>query len=125
MKPHSLWEQIHVIEREIDKLRILGLTEQMPILRELFHVRSQLLSLRAAAVPKPTRLILTLLGLSPGEFRVWFDIETGWMVEARREKGAPPIYHSIDAETALKISNRELTPELEKRLLTPSEIVDH
>jgi len=120
---YAIWEQVHVIEREIGKLRTLGLTEQMPLYRELYQLRGRWMGMLGLKVPKVTQLVAAVLGLSPGEFRVWFDIETGWMVEARREKGAPPIYHSIDAETAVKISNRELSPDLEKRLLTPSDYI--
>jgi hypothetical protein len=120
---YAIWEQVHNIEREINKLRTLGITQQMPVYRELYHLRARWVNMLGLKTPKVTQLVATVLGLSPGEFRVWFDIETGWMVEARREKGADPVYHSVDAETAVKVSNRELTPELEKWLLTPSEYI--
>ena len=67
--------------------------------------------------------LLRLVGLSPGEFRLWWDMEGGWMVEAREKPGAPPVYRYVDAETAVRIIKGDIDHELEERLMAPAEPV--
>ena len=72
-------------------------------------------------VPRPVTFILKLFGLSPGEIKLWFDAESGWLSEARERPGAPPIYHYITVDQAITLLKGELTHDLEKVLMTPDE----
>ena len=70
-------------------------------------------------VPRPTTLIIKLLGLSPGEIRLFQDAERGWLVEAIERTGAQPVYKYVTDEIALTLLKGELTHELEAELMTP------
>ena len=70
-------------------------------------------------LPRITSLIAKLVGFSPGEITLWADAELGWMTEARERPGAPPVYKYVSNEVAEKLVKREVTPELEKVLMTP------
>ena len=66
-------------------------------------------------------LFLRLLGLSPGEIKLWHDAECGWFTEAREHPGATPVYHYISDEVAASIIKGELSKELEAELMKPDE----
>ena len=72
-------------------------------------------------IPKPLTLIARLLGLSPGEIKLWFDAEGGWMSEARVRPGASPIYHYIGSDQAISILKEDISPELHEYLFTPDD----
>ncbi|GAI64197.1 unnamed protein product [marine sediment metagenome] len=75
--------------------------------------------------PRVLSLLAKLVGLSPGEFRLWHDVESGWMSEARARPRALPVYKAISDEVAMTILKEEITPELEAILLTPDVGVDN
>ena len=76
------------------------------------------LSLRIPSTRVPSLLKLLAL-LSPGELKVWFDIEVGWMVEGRLEPGAPPVVRRVSAEDAMTLLKPEPPADLVHRLLQP------
>lgn len=74
-------------------------------------------------IPRPTRALLTLYGLSPGTITLWIDAESGFFSEARVKPGAPPVYKAVSDEVAMAILKGELTKELELELMTPDPYV--
>ncbi len=73
--------------------------------------------------PRPMTLLIKLVGLSPGTIHLWHDGESGFFTEARAKEGAPPIYHHVTDEVAIKILKGELTHELEAELMKPDEYI--
>jgi len=84
-------------------------------------LRNSLLATIGIKVPKPMSLLLTLVGLSPGSVKVWYDGDSGWFTEARERDGAPPVYHHVTDDVAAAILRGELTHELEAFLMKPDE----
>lgn len=115
------WQQINTIEKAMKGLRVSGIPEISDAYQSLNQLRGQLLTKVGLKFPRTVSQIARFAGLSPGEIRVWFDIESGWMAEARAKPGAPPVYHALSAETAAQILKGELTKELELQLMAPDE----
>jgi len=113
------WHQIGEIDKALKTMRGFGILESSPAYQALNKARGALFGKIGFRVPRPTNLLLKLLGLSPGEVKVWHDSEAGWMVEARKTPKAPPVYHYVDDEVAMTILKGELTHELEDKLMTP------
>jgi hypothetical protein len=113
------WSQINELERAMRSLRRLGIDELFPGYQQLNALRGQLLKQVGFKYPRTITQLIRLVGFSPGEFAVWHDVESGWMVEARARPGAPPVYHYVSDEVAVAVMKRELTHELEEELLTP------
>ena len=85
-------------------LRALGVAGLSPLsapYRELYKLRGELMGKLLGLFPRMSSLLKIIVGLSPGELRVWFDNETGWMAEARETPGAPPVYRQITEEQAI------------------------
>ena len=101
-------------------LRLSGILPTNPAAQALSKLRGALMGKLGFRAPRTTSAILKLVGLSPGTITTWFDVEGGWLSEARVKEGAPPIYHWIDEQTAMTILKGELTHELEDRLMTPN-----
>jgi len=96
-----------------------GIPEVSEAYQKLYSLRGKLMAQIGFKTPRPLILLAKLVGLSPGIIKVWHDAESGFMSEARTRPGAPPIYKSVSDEVAMAILKREVTPELEKELLTP------
>jgi len=85
----------------------------------LWKQRGTLLAKIGYKFPTTINPLGMITGLSPGIIKVWHHGESGWMAEARERPGAPPVYRAVTDEVAMAILKREVTPELEKVLLTP------
>lgn len=96
------------------------LTEPYQVVARL---RNTLLSGLGLTVPKPVNLVRSLVGLSPGSVRVWFDGDSGWFTEARVAPGAPPVYRHVTDAVAATILRGEMTHELEAELMKPDDYV--
>jgi len=118
------YQQVHEIERALGTLRRFGL-DQTPAFGQLFAIQGKLMAQVGFKFPRGISLLLKLVGFSPGEIRLWHDAEAGWMSEARARPGAPPVYKAASDEVAMAILKREITPELEERLLTPDINIDN
>jgi len=70
-------------------------------------------------LPRISVAVKVTFGHSPGIFTLSVDPEIGWVVEARDYKDSPRIYKSVSDDIAKAIMKDELTPELEKYILTP------
>lgn len=113
------WSQIRELDRALGTMRRFGIPEVSDAFRELTSLRGKLIKQVGFKYPRIITQLVKLIGLSPGVISVWHDIESGWMSEARVKPGAPPVYKSVSDEVAMAILKREVTPELEKELMTP------
>lgn len=113
------YRQVDEIDRGLDIMRLHGISEISDPYQMLSGLRGKLLAQVGIKFPRPVSLLLKLIGLSPGVIKVWHDAESGWMSEARARPGAPPVYKRASDEVAMAILKREVTPELQKELLTP------
>lgn len=113
------YEIINTIDKTLRSLRRLGIDETNPIIGQLTRARGAAFGSIGSKVPRSVLDVIRIAGLSPGSIRVFFDVETGWLSEARPGPGAPPVYHSIDSETAVRIIKRDIDHQLEDYLMTP------
>jgi len=117
------WQQVHEVDRAMSVLRLRGIPITNPAITELSALRGKLLAQIGIKYPRVTSLLAKLIALSPGSIKLWHDVESGWMTEARRKPGAPPVYRSVDDDVAAMLLRGEMTHELEDRLMTPDEFI--
>ena len=115
------YRQVGELDRAMDVLRGAGFSEDSLPFKSLYSVRGRILAQIGFKFPKLPSLLGLLAGLSPGTIKIWHDIESGWMSEARARPGAPPVYKRVSDEVAITILKKEVTKELEAELLTPDE----
>ena len=113
------WQQIHEVERALSTMERFGISTEDPAYLALYGQRGKLLAQVGTKFPRTFFQVARSFGMSPGVITLWEDVESGWMSEARTRPGAPPVYHYVSDEVAMAILKRELTPELEKYLMTP------
>lgn len=116
-------QQVSTLDAALGRLELKGIMPGVPGYDEIAKLRGKLLSQMGFRVPRSTLSIIQLVGLSPGEIRVWFDVELGWISEARERAGALPVLKIISDDVAAALIKGELTHELEKELLTPDTYV--
>lgn len=119
------WQQVHEVDRALGVLRRYGIAEAAPAFGQLYALRGKLMAQVGFKFPRSLALLAKLIGFSPGEIRLWHDSEDGWMSEARARPGAPPVYKAASDAVAMAILKEEITPELEKVLLTPDVDIDN
>lgn len=117
------WQQVHEVDRAMGVLRLHGIPITNPAMTELSALRGKLLSQIGFKYPRVTSLLAKLIALSPGSVTLWHDVESGWMTEARRKPGSPPVYRSVNDEVAVTILKGEITHELEEILMTPDSYI--
>lgn len=115
------WQQLHEVERALTTMKRYGIPEEADAYKMLLGERGKLLAQIGYKFPRIASGLATVTGLSPGVIRLWHDIESGWMAEARERPEAPPVYRSVPDAVAMAILKKEVTPELEKELLAPVE----
>ena len=113
------WHQVGELDRALGALRIGGISELSAPYRQLSSLRGKLMKQVGFKFPREVQLVMRLVGLSPGTIKLWHDVESGWMAEARTGPGAPPVYRSVTDAVAITILKGELTHELEAELMTP------
>jgi len=113
------WQQIHEVERALTTMERFGISTTDPAYLALSGQRGSLLAQVGTKFPRTFFQVAKSFGMSPGVITLWEDVESGWMSEARARPGAPPVYHYVSDEVAMAILKREVTPELEKFLMTP------
>ena len=115
------WQQVHELDRAIEVMGKYGIPETSEAYQALWSQRGALLAEVGRKFPRTTLQMRLIEALYSPVIRLWHDLESGWMVEAREKPGAPPIYKSVGDERAMAILKGEVTPEIEKELLTPDE----
>jgi hypothetical protein len=117
------WQQLNELERALGTMRRFGILETSYAYKQLYQLRGKLLSQVGVKFPRTIFQLVKLVGFSPGEIRLWHDVESGWLAEARATPVAPPVYHYVKDDMAMAILNKQVTPELEEYLLTPDTYV--
>jgi len=102
-------------------MRMHGISPMAGPYRELFSMRGKLMGQIGIKFPREVTMLMRLVMLSPGEIKLWHDVESGFMSEARAYPGAPPVYKSISNEVAMALLKNEMTKDLETELMTPDE----
>lgn len=113
------YREMQELERSLDVMKHAGIAEIDPPWQSILSVQRWVIRQIGIKLARPITLIKAIFGLSPGEIRLWHDAESGFFAEARAKPGAPPVYHHVSDEVAIAILKEEVTPELEKELLTP------
>jgi len=115
------WQQVRELERAMRTMHRFGISELAEPYQILSRKRAELMGRVGFKFPRSISSIMKLVGLSPGVIQLWHDVESGWMAEARVKVGAPPVYKAVSDKVAIAIINKEVSPELEKWLMTPDE----
>ena len=115
------YAELNKFNEQLAMMRRWGVSELDPGYQALWRARGAAMGKLGLMLPRTTTFVSWVFGLSPGEIKLFADAELGWMTEARVKPGAPPVYKHVTDEVAEKIVKGELTPELEKELMTPEE----
>ena len=115
------WSQINQLNQALRTMQNFGIGPGDLGYNKLFSLRGKLMKQVGFKFPRTVTQILKLAALSPGSITVWNDAEAGWMIEARERPGAPPVYRYVSDLVAMTVLKGELTPELEKELMTPDD----
>lgn len=113
------WQQIGELEKALGTMRRFGIEETDPAYQALFGKRGALLVQVGRKFPRSAMQLRLIPGFSPGVISLWHDVESGFFAEARVTPRAPPVYRAVSDEVAMAILKKEVTPELEKELMTP------
>ena len=113
------WQQIGELDKALGKLRRAGMGPGDPAYDALWGVRGRVFGQVGYKFPRSVISLLRLIGLSPGEVRLFFDIEAGWLTQARHGPGQPWAYHYVPDDVAITLLTGGLTHELEDRLMEP------
>lgn len=115
------FEQLSEIEKGLATLLRSGLGPGNYAYETLYKVRGAVIGKLRLKVPTPRlpSLLKVLLMLSPGELKVFFDNEVGWIVEGTPTPGAPPVVRRISHEDAVLLMGPEPPSELVHKLLEP------
>jgi len=105
------YNELNELERQLTVMRRWGVLPTDPGYLRLWRARGTAMGKLGLVQPRTTTLIKAIIGLSPGELKLWSDAELGWMVEVRTKPGAPPVYRYIGDDTAEKVVKGELTHE--------------
>jgi len=115
------YAELNKLTSQLGMMRRWGVSELDPGFKRLLSARGAAMGKLGLRLPRTTTMVTSLLGLSPGEIKLWADAEMGWMTEARVKPGALPVYKYVTDEVAEKLIKGELTKELELTLMTPVE----
>lgn len=115
------YSQIRELDRALSTMTRFGIPEISGAYQQLFQLRGKLMAQVGLKFPRVISPLAFLAGFSPGTIRLWHDVESGWMSEARERPGSPPVYRAVSDDVAMAILKKEITPELEKELMTPTD----
>jgi len=113
------YAELNKLNSQLTMMRRWGVSEFDPGFKNLMSARGAIMGKLGLYLPRTTTMVGSFPGLSPGSIKLWADAELGWMTEARVKPGALPVYKYVSDEVAEKLVKKELTPELEKELMTP------
>jgi len=105
------YSELSRINSALRSMRGWGVLESDPGFQRLWKARGAAIAKIGIKAPRITTLIAKLIGLSPGELKLWEDAEIGWMVETRAKAGAPPVYRYVSDAIAERIVKKTLTHE--------------
>lgn len=117
------WDEVHRAEDDLATLERLGVSTTDPAYVKLSEEVGAALAKVGTVVSRDTLLLAWSFGFSPGDIKLWHDGDAGWMTEARVRPGAPPVYRKVSDEVAVALIKKQITPELEKVLMTPDDYI--
>jgi len=117
------YAELHKLDDQLRMMRGWGVSFADPGYQALGKAYAQSLYKLGLLQPRTSALVQDLSGFSPGIIRLFNVSELGWMVEARTKPGATPVYKYVSNEVAEKIVKKQITPELEKFLMTPDDYI--
>ena len=120
-KDHLKFQEAEIrrLEEELAKVKSWGVLESDTGYQGLRGAIQTAIGKLGRVFARTTTLVRSIVGLSPGEIRLWADAELGWMVEARARPGAPPVYKYVSDDVAEKIIKEDLTHEDKEWLMAP------
>jgi len=113
------WDEVHRAESDLATLDRLGVSSTDPAYTRLQGILEPTKAKVGRRLPRIITWLASMFGFSPGIIKLWHDGDFGFMSEARTRPGAPPVYKKVSDEVAVAIIKREVTPEMEKELMTP------
>lgn len=119
------YQQVNTIDQALRTLRGVGLGPGDNAFNILRAERSKLLRQIGIKFPRSINQLVRLAGFSPGVIALWHDNENGFMVEARTDPGAPPVYHLVQGDIAMKVLSHDISPELEEFLMKEEIDIDN
>lgn len=126
MRLCNIWrQQLKEVDKALSDIRSAGIPEISDLYKGLYEVRSSLISTHGVNLPRTITQVLRLVGLSPGTIRLFHDVESGWLTEARERPGALPVYHYVSSDIAIRLLKHDLDHELEDYLMTPDRSLDY
>lgn len=111
------WRQVASYNSVLRSLGLNSFTSSIPGVAEINALRSELIAQVTGPFPRISTLIWQVLGLSEGYVRVWFENERGWFAEGHKTPGAPPEYHALTTEEALRLVSPDPDKELAHKLM--------
>ncbi len=105
------YAELNKLNEQLAMMQRWGVSETDPGYQRLWDARGAALGKIGQIKARTTTLAVALVGLSPGEIKLWADAELGWMVEGRVTPGAPPVYRYVGDDIAEKIVKKLLTHE--------------
>jgi len=115
------YAELNKLTDTLSTLRRLGISELDPAFRTVLSARGAALGKLGLNLPRTTTLLKLLVGLSPGEIRLFQDAELGWLVESIERPGAQPVRKYVSDEVAMTLIKGKMTKELEVELMAPEE----
>lgn len=115
------FRQLNELESALNTLIRSGLGPGNNAYDLLYKARGEILGKMRAALPLPRRtdLLKIIPMLSPGEVKLFHDVEVGWIAEGVPEPGAVPVIRRISQEEAERLMRAEPDRELAHKLLEP------
>lgn len=113
------WGQVHQAEEDLATLRRLTVEETHPAYQKAWRARGKALAQVGYKRPRVQAWLVDWATYSPTLIRLMEDTEFGFIAVVKAHEGAAPLYKRVSGEVAVAIIKGEVTPEMEKYLLTP------
>lgn len=97
------YEMVNDAQSALNSLSAAGFMPGNPVSQAISGVMGRALGGIGVHIPRLPGLLGTLFHLSPGTLRIWYDPELHFMIEARRDSSAIPVYKGIDVDTAIRL----------------------
>jgi hypothetical protein len=113
------YTQLSEINQALSHILKAGLGPLSEPYQALYKLRGEVmgrLGLKAIS-PRNVLKIASLIGFSPGEVRVFFDSEVGWIAEGRKEPEGQPVLRHITPDQAINLMSSSPDPNLVHQLM--------
>jgi len=111
--------EFNKLTSQLNMMRKWGVSELDPGFQKLYRAQTAAMQKIGRNLPRTTTLVKYLVGLSPGEIKLWADAEIGWVVESTAAPGAPVVRKLVPDQVAELLLTGKMTHELEEVLMAP------